>query len=316
MTGVDLPVALPWASFAVTWFVLGLAVLIAHRLLRRLLGRVDPAQASLVLFALAMLPLSTALIVVVLGFVPSIGGLVVDSHCHDATGCGTHVPMLRAEGPAAALWLIAIPVVTAVGVALLIGMLRRSVTVARVLEAIASPSGERPAFRIIESAQVFACCTGLLRPRILLSRGLLDSLPRPEFAAVLAHEQAHARRRDNLRRLLVAISLWPLPRRWRRDMASDLSAATEAACDAAAVRSTRDLASVARALAALGAASGSGSLACRSCAGDATPGTGAHAGTELRFPLAVPAAAIVMTYVVTSVASTRLAHHVAEFLLR
>jgi Zn-dependent protease with chaperone function len=46
---------------------------------------------------------------------------------------------------------------------------------------------------------VFAFCGGLLRPRIYLSRGLLEILDGGEAEAVLAHERHHLRRRDPLR---------------------------------------------------------------------------------------------------------------------
>jgi Zn-dependent protease with chaperone function len=46
---------------------------------------------------------------------------------------------------------------------------------------------------------VYAFCGGLLRPRIYLSRGLLELLDADETEAVLAHERHHLRRRDPLR---------------------------------------------------------------------------------------------------------------------
>lgn len=48
---------------------------------------------------------------------------------------------------------------------------------------------------------------GAWRPNIYLSQGLLDHLEREELRAVLAHEQAHARRRDGLLRLLAGLGL-------------------------------------------------------------------------------------------------------------
>ena len=49
--------------------------------------------------------------------------------------------------------------------------------------------------------------TGLLRPRIWLPVGIDRLLSRRELDAVLLHERTHARRRDNLIRLLHELAL-------------------------------------------------------------------------------------------------------------
>jgi Zn-dependent protease with chaperone function len=51
----------------------------------------------------------------------------------------------------------------------------------------------------IADSQVYACCVGLLRPRIFVSHGLLDLLTLDELEAVLRHEALHLARRDPLR---------------------------------------------------------------------------------------------------------------------
>jgi Zn-dependent protease with chaperone function len=81
--------------------------------------------------------------------------------------------------------------------------------------------------------------TGVRRPRVFVSRPVLEALTDEELDASLAHERAHHQTRDNLKRLLVACSpdllgLWPagrdLERRWRE--------AVEFAADARAVSGT------------------------------------------------------------------------------
>ncbi|GAB3959126.1 hypothetical protein GCM10029978_005540 [Actinoallomurus acanthiterrae] len=69
-----------------------------------------------------------------------------------------------------------------------------------------------------------AFCAGPFRPRVYVTTGLADALGADELAAVLVHEQAHARRRDPLRRLLAhaatnVLIYLPLCGWWRRRQA-------------------------------------------------------------------------------------------------
>jgi Zn-dependent protease with chaperone function len=53
----------------------------------------------------------------------------------------------------------------------------------------------------LDSPVASAFCAGLLRPRVLVTSGMVASLAAEELQAVLVHEAEHARRRDPLRRL-------------------------------------------------------------------------------------------------------------------
>lgn len=82
-----------------------------------------------------------------------------------------------------------------------------------------------------------AFCAGLLRPRICLSMGLLDTLNDKELKSVLLHEAYHCRRYDPLRSLLadvLAATLFFLPAvaEWR-DM---FLTSTECAADRYAIQ--------------------------------------------------------------------------------
>lgn len=57
-----------------------------------------------------------------------------------------------------------------------------------------------PRVTCVDADPPIALCAGLLRPRIFVSRGLVDALSIEELRAVLLHEASHARRRDPLRR--------------------------------------------------------------------------------------------------------------------
>jgi Zn-dependent protease with chaperone function len=98
---------------------------------------------------------------------------------------------------------------------------------------------------VVAVDEAFAVTHGLLRPRILLSTGLLDALDRAELIAVLVHERHHVWGRDPLRLLaarLLAAYGWFLPSlRWwaqrsslRRELAADQAATAVAGVAAVA----------------------------------------------------------------------------------
>jgi hypothetical protein len=221
------------AAFAGCWLVLCPLVAAVHRLAKRSLDSLQPQPRAALLLALALLPLTVAMLVAVLGFAPAIGGWVVDEHCHPTTGCTTHVPVVHAD----ALYATALVLVAAFGFGALLWSiarrLRRSLRIASSLRSLAEQSGRQP-FELIESREPFAYCIGLLRPKVVLSRGIIDRLAPLQLAVVLRHEQAHAARLDNLRLWLAGLSLLPLPLRFKQPLLADLALAGEQACDRAA----------------------------------------------------------------------------------
>jgi hypothetical protein len=67
---------------------------------------------------------------------------------------------------------------------------------------------------VVPSRRPLAFCTGLLRPRIVVSDGLISLLSDFELLSVIAHERHHARRRDPLRRALsqaICDAFWFIP---------------------------------------------------------------------------------------------------------
>lgn len=100
---------------------------------------------------------------------------------------------------------------------------------------VAEEAGVAGLVDVVAAGEAFAATRGLVRPRILLSTGLVDALEQSELTAVLAHERHHLRARDPLRllagRMLAGYSWFlPLVRWWtarstlRREVAADRAA--------------------------------------------------------------------------------------------
>lgn len=131
-----------------------------------------------------------------------------------AAACGTLLPSLRpgtllAIGVASAGLLV--PLLAARS---LTRQLVASRAVARIRRASSQAIIGGRAVSVLETAEPLAFCTGLIAPQIVLSSGAIDRLGCDELASVIAHEAAHARRRDPLRLMIlttVADALYFLP---------------------------------------------------------------------------------------------------------
>ena len=91
---------------------------------------------------------------------------------------------------------------------------------------------------VIPSRRAHAFCAGFLRPRVVVSDGLLALLSEQELLSVIEHERHHARRRDPLRRALVKAlcdGFWFIPA--LRGTARTHATISELAADAVAIRS-------------------------------------------------------------------------------
>lgn len=138
----------------------------------------------------------------------------------------------------------------AVGLALMLARLGLRILAGRTVPAAASaasPAASLPgSLRAggvpvrFESGGRAPAVEGVLRPRISLPAGIERLLTAPELEAVLLHELTHARRRDNLIRLVHEIgvcALWFHPLVWFAG--SRLSLYRELSCDESVIRGER-----------------------------------------------------------------------------
>lgn len=185
---------------------------------------VIPEFSSLLALVVALLPALFSLIVVTVLLVP--GFPLIDAHCHQAV-CSPHGPVWQSEQR---MWgsVIVVAGLSTV-IALVLGRLiwldhreaRHWRTMARPCEG----------FFLLEHPSPIAFTLGLWRPRIFLSSGLLTKMEKPAQEVILSHEQAHARRGDNLRLLAARLGTVCFPRHNRRQLLAQLSLWQEQCCD-------------------------------------------------------------------------------------
>ncbi len=235
----------------VAFLVLGsLLAAVMVRLVGARLARWEPRARHRAIVVLAALPAAFAAVFLTAASLPSIVGLIAPAldHCpaHDdghAHLCFVHPPGVSIH---AGLLLF-------LGLLVSYAALRSVFAASRVLRArrivaALAQTGEQQSdlgITLVESAQPVCITAGLLRPRVLLSRGLLDLLTAEERAVVIAHEHTHARRRDALSGLCVrALGALHLPGvgHW---LTRELEVAAEQACDEAAAPTLADRVSVA-----------------------------------------------------------------------
>ena len=225
-------------------------------LVRLAAGRIErwePRARHRALVALAALPLLFAVGMVFATSLPSLVALVAPrrDHCpvdHDGHAhlCFVHLPSGGVPiGVVALLGLVA----GYFAVRATLGVVRvgRALRVATTLARTGVVRRELDA-TIVESDRAICLTVGLVRPSVVLSRGLVEALAPAERAVVLAHERAHARRRDALVTSLVrAMAALHLPQvgRWLID---ETETAAEQACDEDAATAIGDRVAVAEAI--------------------------------------------------------------------
>lgn len=217
---------------------------------RRLVREADPALRAACRLTYGLLPLLIASGVILLVTRPSLAGLFIPDHCH-GTACGDHVPTIQEATWASGL-LATFGGLTLVALILALAVLAlHALGRMRIVRRLTRLTDRVGAYRLVDSASPFACCIGLWRPEILVSRGMEEALDEKAFAAVLAHERAHAMRRDNLQGFVLHTATRFWPQRVRDRIREDHGADAEQACDRVAERVTGSQGAVAAAIQAI-----------------------------------------------------------------
>lgn len=217
--------SLSLACFFLVHTVLAMAVWAVSRRAIQRAERLRPKDGATLLLALRLLPAAAALAAVALLCVPSFLWLEPSETAEEAG-----LACLAAALLVGAVWLAA--------VARAAQGLVQSCRYRRTWKSVGQPAFvmEGWAVWVVDAAAPVLALAGVVRPRILLSRGLMEALDPDQLRVALLHEQAHCRSRDNLKRLALLLAPQILPgwrafhaleRAWARitEWAADESAA-------------------------------------------------------------------------------------------
>lgn len=238
MTATIASLSLAVLLTALVWWVSGLLLALLYPTVRRPLTDCNPGSRARLLTALASLPASLGLLSTLLLYLPATRGLGVATHCHEGIGCGTHAPAVSGGALELLLPLLALGIVAA-ALLRVVPPLLRQVRQARQLTIMARLD-RNEGHAVVEAEETFALTVGLLRPRIILSSGLLRQLNAVQLRSLLLHEKAHAERHDALRQWLTALAAPSLLGGPGRPLQQDLYTACEQACDQQAAMGVGD----------------------------------------------------------------------------
>ena len=232
MSNLLTPVVSVLFAWTVMTLVLSWVLALIYRFLSSYIARMELTHAArwTLVYGLTA-PLSAALALILL-YLPDVAFFLVADHCHGAD-CAPHALQMRLE-TISGMTIFTMIVVTVVFVGSM--AIVQSLSGRRRLQVLNDLSeAGAGVYRIVENPAALAWCAGLFRPQIYLSSGLVNALSTREVRIILAHELAHAVRKDNLRKWLLhwVTIAWPhsVKQRIRQDFAdyteqiSDLAAA-------------------------------------------------------------------------------------------
>ncbi len=229
--------------FSVCLLVSSLGVALLWPGISRRIRNAHPRTRTWAVLAASSAPLVVSAGVVVLCLLPGILPLlgIADDHC----AAHPHHPHLCLVHPTAAMTPTLVLTVMALAGPLAVAAMRRLATHLAALRPVADLRRAEsdmlaPGVRRIRSPRFFSMTVGLFRPIVIVSSRLTEQLDEAELEVVLAHEQAHVRRRDPLVRSIAALLSFAFPPTCRRKLLEELELATEQACDEEAANAVED----------------------------------------------------------------------------
>ena len=188
-------VCLCLASFFVVNATLGLLLSMASRHITRMAGKMRPRSAADFLFLIRLLPVALGAAAVLALCVPSY--LLLEP---DAASERVGVACLLMAGLGAFVWLAAVVRAS------------QAVWASVRCNKFWQPAGAKKNRNLIVASDApLLALTGLFRPRLILSQGVVEALSVDQLDVALLHENAHRSSRDNLKRLLLLLAPDPLP---------------------------------------------------------------------------------------------------------
>ena len=178
-----------------------------------------------------MAPVTASLTLMIL-FLPTLASPLVADHCHGVM-CVPHTLQMSIETFNGMLTVM-LMVILLLCVAIV--MIAQSLSGGRRLQALSDLSeGGAGGYRVVDNPAAIAWCAGLFRPQVYVSSGLVNTLSEQQMQLVLAHELAHALRRDNLRKWFLHWATIAWPRSFKQRIRQDFADYTEQVSDLAAV---------------------------------------------------------------------------------
>jgi hypothetical protein len=188
-------VCLSLASFFLVHLALGVIVWAITPAAIRVAHRARPRWAARFLLLLRLLPSGIALFVVAGLCVPSYFQLEPESA--ERVGAACFIAALLGLG----IWVISI----------FRGVRASAHSMRYLRECRKRITGRRSSLWVIDDAGHVLALAGIVRPRLVVSRDVLNALAPRELAAALRHERAHHSSRDNLKRLILLLAPGLLP---------------------------------------------------------------------------------------------------------
>jgi len=226
-----------WTVLTITlsWLLAGL-----YPVVSRILAKGKPESAAFYTLLYGLLAPTSATTALSLLSLPALAFPFIADHCHGFT-CSPHALHI-ATNTAAGIIIVTLAVTLLLCIlAFMLIQLFSSSRRLQLLSRLSETSAHN--YRIVDESAHIAWCTGLLRPQVFVSRGLIDSLTNRQLEMVLAHELTHAIRKDNLRKWLAHWGTFAWPPLLKAKIRRDLSHHQERICDLAAARINKNYAS-------------------------------------------------------------------------